>query len=59
MKGFTMLGIFNLTLRTATMNDKWGAPDHWKHNCHTDAFQRQQRKADEHRMRLAKDVGLW
>ena len=54
-----MLGIFNLTFRTATMNDKWGAPDHWKHNCHTDAFQRQQRKADEHRMRLAKDVGLW
>ncbi|MCK0120739.1 hypothetical protein MWU61_09310 [Loktanella sp. F6476L] len=54
-----MFGIFNRTIKTATMIDDWRAPDHWKHNLHQDTYHRQQRKADEHRIRMAKDIGLW
>jgi hypothetical protein len=53
-----MLSIFNRAIRTATMVDEWHAPDHWKYQLHQSTYQRQQRKADEQRMRLAKDVGL-
>jgi len=54
-----MLGIFNRTIRTATLSDDWRAPDHWKHQLHGSTYERQQRKADEHRERLARDIGIW
>lgn len=54
-----MLGIFNRAIRNATLSEDWGAPDHWKHQMHQSTFHRQQKKADEHRARLARDVGIW
>lgn len=54
-----MFGIFNRVLRTATQIEDWRAPDHWKHSLHQSTYERQRRKADAHRIRLAKDVGLW
>ena len=55
----TMLGIFNRTIRNATQLDDWRAPDHWKHQLHQSTYHRQQSKADEHRVRLARDIGFW
>ena len=54
-----MLGIFNRAIRNATIKDDWSAPDHWKHQLHQTTFHRQQKKADEHRARLARDIGIW
>lgn len=54
-----MLGIFNRAIRNATLSEDWRAPDHWKHQLHGSTFERQQRKADEHRLRLARDIGIW
>lgn len=57
-KEITMLGIFNRAMRNATIKEDWSAPDHWKHQLHGSTYERQQRKADEHRARLLRDVGL-
>ncbi len=53
-----MLGIFNRMIRTSTRTDDWDAPDHWKHQMHTSTYERQRRKALQHRERLARDIGL-
>lgn len=54
-----MFGILNSLLRTSTRTEKWNPPDHWQGHVNQSAYHRQHTRAEAHRRRLERDVGLF